>query len=197
MSKSENPVNTHASAIEIEHKFLIARPDDAVLSAQPGVRILQIEQIYLPSQPGVTNRVRRTSENGEVHYYRTEKRRISAMSAYEDEKEITGEAYSAAIRGATPHRRVIRKTRYKIPYAGFVWEIDVYPFWRDRAILEIEVSDERIMPPLPDFVTVLKDVTKDRRYKNARLAKEIPADTRRAVKNRNKNNHNRYRRVKK
>ncbi len=197
MSNTANPENTLSPAIEIEHKFLIARPDDEVLSAQPGVRILQIEQIYLPSKPGVTSRVRRTSENGEVHYYRTEKRRISAMSAFEDEREITQEEYSAAIRGASPHRRIIRKTRYKIPHAGFICEIDVYPFWRDRAILEIEVADERIVPPLPDFVRILKDVTKDRRYKNARMAKEIPADTRRAVKSGSRNKKNRYRKVQK
>lgn len=162
--------------IEIEHKYLIARPDPALLLAQPGVRMLSIEQVYLRSEPGVTRRVRRTSEDGEVHYYRTEKRRISSMSAYEDESEITQPEYSAAVRESDPKRRIIRKTRYKIPYNGFVCEIDVYPFWKDKAILEIEVPNEGVKPPLPGFVTVLKDVTADRRYKNAALAKGLPDD---------------------
>ncbi len=195
MNKEEQSKRTDGTPIEIEHKFLIARPDESVLAAQPDVRILQIEQIYLPSEPGETNRVRRTSEAGEVHYYHTKKRRINAMSAYEEEREIPLEEYSAFVRGANPHRRIIRKTRYKFPHAGFICEIDVYPFWKDRAILEIEVTDERIVPPLPDFVRILKDVTKDRRYKNARLAKEIPADTRRAVKNQKKNKYNKYRKT--
>ena len=160
--------------IEIEHKYLIARPDPAVLLSQPGVRVLSIEQVYLRSEPGVTRRVRRTSENGEVHYYRTEKRRISTMSAYEDESEISLPEYSAAVRESDPKRRIIRKTRYKIPFGGFLCEIDVYPFWKDRAILEIEVPSEGTNPPVPDFVTVLKDVTSDRRYKNAALAKGLP-----------------------
>ena len=78
MNKEEQSKRTDGTPIEIEHKFLIARPDEAVLAAQPDVRILQIEQIYLPSEPGETNRVRRTSEAGEVHYYHTKKRRINA-----------------------------------------------------------------------------------------------------------------------
>lgn len=185
-NKQPSDTDTKTVPIEVEYKFLIARPDGAKLMALPGARMLEIEQIYLRSTPGVTRRVRRISENGEVHYYRTEKRRISTLSAYEDEEEITQPEYSAAVRDADPHRRMIRKTRYKIPYAGFVCEIDVYPFWRDRAILEIEVADEAVKPPIPDFVTVLKNVTSDRRYKNAFLAKEIPADTRRAVQNHSK-----------
>ena len=196
-TNENTPGEKTATPIEIEHKYLIARPDPAVLTAQPGARVLEIEQIYLRSAPGVTRRVRRICENGEVHYYRTEKRRISALSAYEDEREITREEYSASVREADPHRRMIRKTRYKIPYCGFVCEIDVYPFWRDRAILEIEVPDEHVLPPLPAFVTVMKDVTADRRYKNASLAKGvIPADTRRAVQQKSRFKQKNHRKMK-
>lgn len=179
MNKTQNQRNTKKNKntpIEIEHKFLIARPEREILLAQPGVRVLEIEQVYLRSLPGVTGRVRRTTENGVVHYFRTEKRRISTMSAYEDEREITAEEYSRAVRTESLRRRVIRKTRYKIPYDGLICEIDVYPFWQDRAILEIEVESEQVVPKIPEFVTVLKDVTMDRRYKNASLAKEIPND---------------------
>ncbi len=179
MNKTQNHPNAKKNTvtpIEIEHKFLIAKPEPAVLLSQPGVRVLEIEQVYLRSRPGVTGRVRRMTENGVVHYFRTEKRRISAMSAYEDEREITAEEYSLAVRTESLRRRVIRKTRYKIPYGGLVCEIDVYPFWKDRAILEIEVESEQVMPQIPTFLTVLKDVTMDRRYKNASLAREIPQE---------------------
>ena len=179
MNKTQNYPNSKQNKnipIEIEHKFLIARPKREVLLSQPGVRVLEIEQVYLRSRPGVTGRVRRMTENGVVRYFRTEKRRISTMSAYEDEREITAEEYRNAVRTESLKRRFIRKTRYKIPYRGLVCEIDVYPFWQDRAILEIEVESEQVVPKIPEFVTVLKDVTMDRRYKNASLAKEIPQD---------------------
>ena len=39
-------------------------------------------------------------------------------------------------------KRQIRKTRYCLTYSGQYFEIDVYPFWKDRAIAEIELSDE-------------------------------------------------------
>ena len=170
MNKEEQSKRTDGTPIEIEHKFLIARPDEAVLAAQPDVRILQIEQIYLPSEPGETNRVRRTSEAGEVHYYHTKKRRINAMSAYEEEREIPLEEYSAFVRGANPHRRIIRKTRYKFPHAGFICEIDVYPFWNDKAIVEIELSDENTEIVFPESIKVIKEVTDDDSYKNSSLA---------------------------
>ena len=80
---------------EIEMKYLIAMPDAAFLSAQPGCEIWQIEQIYLTAEPGTTRRIRMVSEGGETRYYKTFKRRISAMTAEEDEGLITAEEYEA------------------------------------------------------------------------------------------------------
>jgi len=43
-------------------------------------------------------------------------------------------------------------------------------------VLEIELESEVQTPVVPDWVTVLKDVTADFRYKNIALAKEVPMD---------------------
>jgi CYTH domain-containing protein len=43
---------------------------------------------------------------------------------------------------ADPSCRPIRKTRYCLTYKNQYFEIDVYPFWNDKAIIEIEQSDE-------------------------------------------------------
>lgn len=162
--------------VEIERKYLIAYPDLNLLRQAEGVRIWEITQTYLTSEVGETARVRRIVEEDTVRFVYTAKRRISALSAYEEERDLTYEEYESLLRRADPHRTPIRKTRYKIPCGELAWEIDVYPFWSDRAVLEIELPDEKTEAPLPPFVTVYRDVTDDKRYKNASLAKSIPVD---------------------
>ncbi len=163
-------------ALEIERKFLIRIPDQALLSAQPGMRRLEILQTYLLAEAGISARVRRLQEGDAVHYYHTEKRRISALTAAEAEEEISAADYTAHLAMADPARRPIEKRRYAIPYGGHILEIDIYPFWQDRAILEIELDDEGEDYCLPPYLTVLREVTADRRYKNAALALAVPMD---------------------
>ena len=55
-------------------------------------------------------------------------------------------------------------------------EIDLYDFWQDRATLEVELATEAEAFTLPPFVTVLRDVTADKRYKNVSLAAELPRE---------------------
>lgn len=162
--------------IEIERKYLIAYPDIDLLRQTDGVRIWDITQTYLLAEAGVTARVRRIAEGDTVRFVYTAKRRISDLSAFEEERDLTYAEYEAYLLRADPARNSVRKTRYKIPGGEIVWEIDVYPFWSDRAILEIELPDEKTEAPLPPFVTIYRDVSGDKRYKNASLAKSIPVD---------------------
>lgn len=161
---------------EIEIKLLIAMPDEAFLRAQPDCEVWEIEQIYLTAEPGTTRRVRRVNENGETRYYRTFKRPLSVMASDEDEGQISREAYEAYLTEMDPEKKPILKTRYRVPYAGQVLEFDIYPFWTDRAVMEIELESEDQQPIVPEWVKVLKDVTDDFRYKNSQLAKLIPMD---------------------
>lgn len=161
---------------EIEIKYLIAMPDEDFLRAQPGCEVWEIEQIYLTAEPGTTRRVRRVVENGEERYYRTFKRPVSVMASDEDEGQISRAAYQGYLEESDPEKKPILKTRYRVPYAGQTLEFDVYPFWTDRAVMEIELESEEQQPVVPEWVSVLKDVTSDYRYKNSQLAKVIPMD---------------------
>ena len=89
---------------------------------------------------------------------------------------ISREEYEAYCAERNPEMNAILKTRYRVPYAEQTLEFDVYPFWTDRAVLEIELDCEEQQTVIPEWVRVLKDVTSDFRYKNAALAKEIPMD---------------------
>ena len=74
-------------------------------------------------------------------------------------------------RPADPALRPIRKTRYCLTWEEQYFEIDVYPFWQDRAILEIELSDENAPIRFPKELKVLREVTEDEEYRNASLAR--------------------------
>lgn len=161
---------------EIERKYLIAMPDEDFLKARPGCETWEIEQVYLTAQPGETRRVRRVLERGETRYYRTFKVRVSALTAEENEGLISREEYEGYLEEADPALRPILKTRFRVPYEGQVLEFDVYPFWQDRAVLEIELESEEEKACIPDWVKVIREVTDDFRYKNVRLAAEVPMD---------------------
>ena len=74
---------------------------------------------------------------------------------------------------ADPRLRPISKKRYCIVVDNAGCKIDVYPFWRDHAILEIE-SDSETEFHVPDFVEVVSDITGDERFFNRSLAKALP-----------------------
>ena len=88
----------------------------------------------------------------------------------EVEQRLSQEEYLRLLMEADPAKRPIRKTRYCLTYDSQYFEIDVYPFWNDQAILEIELSDENAEIRFPQELKVLKEVTEDPAYKNAALA---------------------------
>lgn len=161
---------------EIERKYLIAMPDAEFLASQPGCSVWQIEQVYLTAESGCTRRVRRVVEGGETACYKTFKRRVTALSAEEDEGRISEEQYARYLTERDETKQPILKTRYRVPYENQLLEFDLYPFWTDRAVMEIELESEAQRVFIPEWVKILKEVTDDFRYKNVALASEIPMD---------------------
>lgn len=167
---------TMNTPIETERKFLIKMPALTSLEAFDGIKIMHMEQTYLICADG-NARVRKICENGTVRYIKTVKKRISTLSCYEDEQEISEQAYIEELKSADPKKSTVYKTRYAFPYRGHTVEIDVYPFWDDRAILEVELDSESESFDLPENIEVIKEVSEDKRYKNTNLALWFPFDT--------------------
>ena len=71
---------------------------------------------------------------------------------------------------ADTSKRQIRKTRYCLTYKNQYFEIDVYPFWNDKAIAEIELRDENAKIVFPKQIKVIREVTDDDSFKNASLS---------------------------
>ena len=155
---------------EIERKFLIGYPDLKWLESQPNCRRVEIIQTYLASGPEEEVRVRQRGSDGHYVYYLTTKRPVSDMKRVEVERRLTQSEYLELLMKADPSRRPIRKTRYCLMYENQYFEIDLFPFWQDRALAEIELSHEDQPVLLPKELKVLKEVTGDPAYRNAALA---------------------------
>ncbi len=157
--------------LEIEHKWLIEYPDISKLAKMENFSYSEIEQIYIShKEHGVKGRIRKRGKNGNYKYYKTFKKRITNMTRIEYEDEITEEEYRTLAKTKRSGYNVISKIRYVFTQYGFTYEVDVFPFWNDRAFMECEVESEDVFVPIPDCVHVIKEVTNDSRYKNASLA---------------------------
>lgn len=165
-----------AIPIETERKFLIYMPCLDTLCAQPEIRIQEITQTYLLTDGKKNARIRKINECDNISYIKTVKERISTLSCYEEEKEITEEQYLELLKYADKEKQNINKTRYSFRYGRHIIEIDIYSFWNDRATLEIELKSEDEEFSIPAFIKVVKEVSTDKRYKNTNLAKSIPQD---------------------
>ena len=169
-------MNKSGEPLEIERKFLIRMPHRETLEKY-SVRHIHITQIYLlPREGSGSRRVRRSVCGGETMLTLTEKIYVTDRTRVEREREIGPEEWEELTAQADPARRPIGKTRWCVPYAGHTLEIDVFPFWRDRAFCEAELASEEEELLLPDWLEVIREVTEDRRYNNSSLALSIPEE---------------------
>ncbi len=156
---------------EIERKYLIEYPDVSALEKLPNCQRVEIIQTYLTAPEGEESRVRQRGIDGHYIYSQTTKRKITEMKRVEVERRLSKDEYLRLLMDADPACRPIRKTRYCLTFDNQYFEIDVYPFWKEKAIMEIELSDETAEIRFPEQIKVIKEVTDDASYKNASLAR--------------------------
>ena len=156
---------------EIERKFLVEYPDLEMLKQLPNCQRIEIIQTYLTAPEGEESRVRQRGADGNYIYIQTTKKKVSDVKRVEVERRLTKDEYLRLLMDADPTCRPIRKTRYCLTHNSQYFEIDIFPFWNDKAIVEIELSDENIAIDFPAFLEIIREVTDDAAYKNASLAK--------------------------
>ena len=157
--------------LEIERKFLIEYPDLNWLESNPNCQRVEIIQTYLKSENGEEVRVRQRGYAGDYIYFKTIKRKITDLKRVEIEERLSQREYLSLLMDADTQKRQIRKNRYCLIYKGQYFEIDVYPFWNDKAIAEIELNHEDQEIEFPKEIKIIKEVTDDDTYKNSYLAR--------------------------
>lgn len=155
---------------EIERKFLIEYPDIKKLTLNPSCRSIEIIQTYLKTDNDDEIRLRQRGENGNFVYFKTIKKKVNDIKRVEIESRLSKDEYLNLLMDVDTSKRQIRKTRYCLTYKNQYFEIDVFPFWKDKAIIEIELSDENDNIEFPNYIKIIKEVTSDDNYKNISLA---------------------------
>ena len=155
---------------EIERKFLIEYPNLIELENRTDCHKVDIIQTYLKAGKDEEVRVRQRGYNGQYIYFMTTKKYITPTTRVEVERRLSQDEYLKLLMEADTSLHQIRKTRFCLTYEGQYFEIDVYPFWNDQAIMEIELLSEAAEIRIPEFLKVIKEVTDDENYKNSSLA---------------------------
>lgn len=144
--------------IEIERKFLMKNDGWRGIGTP-----LTLKQGYLSSHPDRIVRVRIEGETAKL----TVKGRVSGATRGEWEYPIPMEDANRFL-DELCEKPLIEKTRHRIPYEGYIWEVD--EFFGDNAglvLAEIELQSESQEFPMPDWIG--EEVTQDIRYFNSNL----------------------------
>ena len=155
---------------EIERKFLIERPSDDEMRMHNGEES-EILQTYLEVGELGERRLRQRGVSGAWTYTMTTKRETTDPTArVETEKRLTEYEYLELLMEADTSLHQIRKTRWCVPHKSKYFEIDLYPFSDEYAIMEVELSDIDENFEMPPFVNVIKEVTDDPAYRNKTIS---------------------------
>ena len=149
-------------AKEIERKFLVRGDQWQELVSEK----LTLRQAYVASMEDRSVRVRLTNETRATLTMKIGRAMTRDEFEYEipvaDAEELMGNAIGL----------VIEKTRHKVPFKGFVWEVDVFRgAHRGLVIAEVEMKTESDDPELPDWLG--REVTGEYRYSNQALATQF------------------------
>lgn len=161
---------------EIERKYIIYYPNIKKLEGMSNCQKIDIVQTYLRNSDESEKRVRARGIDGDYLYYLTEKKEITKLKRVELEKKLTQDQYIKYLMDADSNLRTIHKTRYCLTENNQYFEIDIYPEWKNQAIMEIELSDENQKIDIPEFIEIVKEVTDDDNYKNYNMAKSMPKE---------------------
>ena len=158
---------------EIERKFLIDMPDINLLESMTNCEKVNIVQTYLKSSDSEEVRIRQRGNEGNYTYSKTRKIPVSGIKRIEIEERLSQEDYINELLNADPRKGQIIKTRYCLCYDNQYFEIDIYPFWNDKAIVEIELNDENQNIKFPPFLSLIDEVTDNQDFKNSSIAASL------------------------
>lgn len=161
---------------EIERKFLIKRPTQKELESMDMCTLSDIVNTYLKeTKDNVERRVRQRGIDGDYSFYYTEKCDIPGddVVRQEIERGIKQKDYLRYLMEADASLRQVVKHRYCHVYDNQYFEIDIYDFEDEYAILELELSKEDQKINFPPYIEVIREVTNDKRYRNKTMAKDL------------------------
>ena len=157
--------------IERERKFLALMPDLKKLVRYNPVAS-QIVQTYLHSSNGVERRVRQRGDGATFSFFYTEKQDLDGMTdRVERETMISARQYAAYLAQADSRLSPVHKIRYCFPYDNQYVELDVYDGEEQYVTIEVEGIQKDAEILFPPEITIVSEVTGDKRLSNFAIAK--------------------------
>lgn len=166
--------------LEIEKKYLvkpISSWADFSNLLEGIIDVKRISQTYMTPEKGQqAGRIRKTVEGltgdtDTVYHYNRKKPTGDTGVHEETEYEISKKEYEQYLKKSDPQKCEVQKTRFVFKWHDQVFELDLFKgHLKGLAILEIELDDKDDTVELPEFLKVIKEVTKDKRFTNFALA---------------------------
>ena len=152
-----------------KRKFLIEMPDLEQLKKKYNAVMLDMMQSYLVvTQPGVERRIRQQKNGEDYLYFYTEKHTREDGAKWVTEKPISEKQYVKYLMESDSALHHVRKNKYRFIADTCRYEVDVYPFSGDKAILfQYAPSNDTV---IPEELKVIREVTGEEEYKNRMLA---------------------------
>ena len=159
--------------LEIERKFLLKDfprfPGNLITTGSV------IHQTYLASKDEkITARVRERIYGDRTEYSHTVKKRIADGIHEETEELITAAKYKELMLQRDPEKVTIYKLRTVFIWQNQTFEIDCFEHPKricNLVVLEIELASMTTPIEFPPFIEIDREVTHDRKYTNAALAR--------------------------
>lgn len=160
--------------IPIKHqkKYLIKKPSSSLFTYNLPIEKVDIIQSYLRSSKKSERKIRQVCKNGNFFYYYSEKNYISGSGYLVCERRITDREYLTYLTEVDPLMCPIKKQRLFFIYQNQYFTIDIFNFWSDTAILELDLTSENSNIEIPESIEVIKDVTNSPDYRNYYIAKQ-------------------------
>lgn len=156
---------------ECKKRYLIEYPNLSILNQNGKIKKIEIYQTYLKCTDDEKIQIRKRGLNGDYIYYQT-RARVLNNELLQVEKRLTKEEYDEKLASLGSTSKQLKRIRYCLNETNNYLEIDTYPFWQDKAILNVNLLDINDQVNIPEMIKVIEDVTNKKEYLNSELIKK-------------------------
>ena len=93
------------------------------------------------------------------------------MKRVEMEERLSRLEFLDLLMQADPETRLIRKQRFCLSENGLYYNIDIYPQWKDQALMEIELYSADDNVRFPEGIRVIREVSGEEEFTNPYIAR--------------------------
>ncbi len=160
--------------LKSHRKYLIRKPSLEELQKHVDCSVSQTMQTYLNQlQPGVERKILQVGHDGAFVYYYSERKPLPNSEIIEPEEHIDEKKYLLLLMEADTRFHQLSCKQVCFLYRNQNFRIDLYPFSDEKAILHVELTTESEHIQIPDFLSIIREVTDDPSYRNYAISLDL------------------------